>query len=131
MATFSELDTLARSLPEVEVKLSPDGRPEYRVREKLFILHRPLRKDAVDPETGELMDDVLMIRTPGLEVKEELLADETLPLFTTAHFLGWPAVLLRIRDLAEVSQDALRHLVTQAWRTQAPKRLVKGWEGCR
>src|SRR5690606_21243666 len=125
---FEQLDRLARSLPEVEVRYSTDDRPEYRVRDKLFLCLRSRRKDAVDPDTGELMDDVLMIRTPGLEAKERLLADESLPLFTTEHFFGWPAVLLRVRDLARLGDDALGELVTGAWMVQAPKRMVKAWQ---
>lgn len=127
MATFQRLDELARSLPEVEVRFSADDRPEYRVRDKLFLCLRGRRKDAVDPATGELMDDVLMIRTPGLEAKEALLADASLPLFTTEHFFGWPAVLLRVRDLGAVSDEALTDLVVAAWKVQAPKSLVKSW----
>ena len=127
MATFEQLDLLARSLPEVEVRFSTDDRPEYRVRDKLFLCLRDRRKDAIDPETGERMDDVLMIRTPGLEAKEALLADESLPLFTTEHFFGWPAVLVRVRDLGRLSDEALIKLVTEAWMVQAPKRTVKAW----
>lgn len=132
MATFAELDELARSLPGVEARLTSAGRPEYRVRDKSFLLLREPRPDAVDAETGERMDDVLMFRTPGLAVKDDLLADPSLPLFTTPHFRGWPAVLLRVRDLPGVSRDRLRELVFLAWRAQAPKRLVReaeaaGW----
>jgi len=127
MATFAQLDELARSLPEVEVRLSTEDRPAYRVRDKLFLCLRDRRKDAVDPETGELMDDVLMFRTPGLEAKEALLADASLPLFTTEHFFGWPAVLLRVRDLGTVSREALASLVIEAWKVQAPKRVVRAW----
>jgi len=127
MASFAELDQLARSLPEVEVRFSTDDRPEYRVRDKLFVCLRGRRKDAIDPATGEPMDDVLMIRTPGLEAKEALLADASLPLFTTEHFFGWPAVLVRVRDLGDLSHEALAALVTDAWKVQAPKRVVKAW----
>lgn len=127
MATFEQLDRIARSLPEVTARLTADDRPEYRVREKAFVFLRPPRKDAVDPETGERMDDVLVFRTAGLEGKERLLADPALPLFTTPHFDGWPGVLLRLRHLGEVSEAALRELVVQAWLVQAPKRLGKAW----
>ncbi len=119
---------MARSLPEVEAFLSAAGRPEYKVRGKAFLLMRPPRKDAVDPDTGELMDDVLMFRTVGLAGKEAWLAKESLPLFTTPHFNGWPAVLLRARDLDEVQLDVLRQLVVDAWVAQAPKSLAKQLE---
>src|SRR5690606_16508880 len=125
MATFEDLDAVARSLPEVEAVLSSAGTPEYKVRGKAFLHMRAPRKDAVDPDTGELMDDVLVFRTLGLAGKEEWLDDGSLPLFTTPHFNGWPAVLLRARDLGEVARDVLRHLIVDAWRAQAPKSLVK------
>ena len=66
-----------------------------------------------------------MVRTSGLEAKEELLADESLPLFTTPHFDGWPAVLVRIRDLPAVDTERLRSLITAGWRVQAPKSLLR------
>lgn len=129
MATFAELDAIARSLPEVTVRFSTDDRPEYRVRGKLFCALRGLRKDAIDPDTGAPMDDVVMIRAPGLVVKEEWLADESLPLFTTTHFDGWPAVLVRIRDLPTVDPHRLRSLITAGWRVQAPKSLARDFQG--
>lgn len=124
---FAELEDFARSLPETTVHVSSDGRPEFRVRGKLYFCHRSQRKDAVDPITGERLDDVLMIRTPDLVAKEALLADESLPFFTTSHFDGWPSVLLRIRDLPAVDDEALREVVTEAWLTQAPKTLAQKW----
>ena len=134
MATFAELDALARSLPEAEAFLSSSDRPAYTVRGKTFLFLRPPRKDAVDPDTGELLDDVLVFRTLGLAGKEEWLSDESLPLFATPHFDGWPGVLLRVRDLPEVPMESLRALVFEAWRAQAPKSLAKraladGWTG--
>jgi hypothetical protein len=124
MSGFADLDALARALPEVEVRFSTDDRPEYRVRGKLFACLRGRRKDAVDPATGEPLDDVVMLRTPGLEAKAALLAEADLPLFTTPHFDGWPAVLLRARDLDRIGRERLAALVEAAWATQAPKRLV-------
>ena len=69
MASFADLDTLARALPEVEVRFSRDDRPEYRVRGRLFAGLRARRKDALDAGTGEPLDDVVMIRTPDLARK--------------------------------------------------------------
>lgn len=106
--------------------LSRDGRPEYRVHDKLFLCLRGQRKDAIDPDTGERMDDVLMIRTLGPDAKAAYLANDGLPLFTTPHFDGYSAVLLRLRDLDGVSTEALKELVEQAWAAKAPKRLVVG-----
>jgi hypothetical protein len=38
------------------------GRPAYFVYGKLFCCHRNRRRDALDPGTGERLDDVLMFR---------------------------------------------------------------------
>jgi hypothetical protein len=124
MPSFADLDALARALPEVEVRFSTDDRPEYRVRGKLFACLRGRRQDALDPATGGPLDDVVMLRTPGLIAKATLLADPDLPLFTTSHFDGWPAVLIRARDLDRVAAERLEALVEGAWAAQAPKRLV-------
>jgi hypothetical protein len=124
MPSFADLDALARALPEVEVRFSKDDRPEYRVRGKLFACLRSRRQDAIDPASGEPLDDVVMLRTSGLIAKATMLADPDLPLFTTSHFDGWPAVLVRARDLVRVAPERLAELVEGAWASQAPKRLV-------
>ena len=73
----------------------------------MFCFHRGLRPDAGDPETGERLDDVLMFRVADLEEKEVVLADDRGVYFTTPHFDGYPAVLVRIPDLARVDRDEL------------------------
>ena len=127
MATMADLDELALALPQTTKQLSDDGRPEYRVHDKLFCCQRGLRKDAVDPETGERLDDVLMFRVADLGVKELLLGDERAVFFTTEHFDGYPAVLLRISNLERIDRDELHDLVAEAWLTRAQKRVAKEW----
>jgi hypothetical protein len=129
MATMADLDELALSLPQTTKELSGDGRPEYRVHGKLYLCQRGRRKDAVDPRTGERLDDVLMFRVADLGVKELMLADERGLFFTTPHFDGYPAVLLRIPNLAELEPDELHDLVAEAWLTRAQKRVAKAWLG--
>ena len=127
MTTMADLDELALSLPHVTKTMSDDGRPFYSVKDKLFCLHRSRRPDAVDPETGERLDDVLMFRVEDLGVKELMLADDRGVFFTTKHFDGYPAVLVRIPDLAGINREELRDLVVEAWLTRAPKRVAKAW----
>ena len=124
---MADLDALALALPQTAKELSADGRPAYRVHGKLFCCHRNRRKDAVDERTGELLDDVLMFRVPDLDVKELLLADERGIFFTTPHFDGYPAVLVRIPELARLDRDELGDLVAEAWLTKAQKRVAKAW----
>ena len=127
MATMADLDELALAMPQATKKLSDDGRPAYLVHGKLFCLQRSRRPDAVDPETGERMDDVLMFRVADLGVKELLLADERGVFFTTPHFDGYPAVLVRIPQLARLEREELRDLVVEAWLTRAQKRVARAW----
>jgi hypothetical protein len=127
MTTMADLDELALALPHVTKEVSDDGRPSYLVHGKLFCFHRNRRRDAVDPETGERLDDVLMFRVPDLGVKELLLAEARGVYFTTPHFDGYPAVLMRARDLARIDRDELHDLVVEAWLTRAQKRVAKAW----
>jgi hypothetical protein len=124
---MADLDALALEMPQTTRELSADGRPEYSVYGKLFCCHRGRRRDAVDPETGERLDDVLMFRVPDLDVKELLLGDDRGVFFTTPHFDGYPAILLRIPDLARLDREELRELVVDAWLTRAQKRVAKAW----
>jgi hypothetical protein len=124
---MADLDELALSLPQTTKDVSEDGRPSYHVHGKLFCFHRNRRKDAVDQQNGELLDDVLMFRVPDLDVKELLLADERGVYFTTPHFNGYPAVLMRIPDLERIDRAELHDLVAEAWLTRAQKRVAKAW----
>jgi hypothetical protein len=127
MATMADLDQLALAMPETTRETSEDGRPSYLVHGKMFCFHRGRRGDAVDARTGERLDDVLMFRVEGLDVKELVLADDRGIFFTTPHFDGYPAVLVRIPELARLERDELRELVVEAWLTRAKKRVAKAW----
>ena len=120
---MTDLDELALALPEV-TKVLRDG---HLAHGKLFCFHRGPRPDAVDPETGERMEDVLVFRTDGLDVKDMLLADDRGIFFTTPHWKGYPAVLMRIPDLRRVDHDELRDLIVDAWLTRVQKRVAKAW----
>jgi hypothetical protein len=123
---MADLDELALALPQVTKELD-DGRVSYLVHGKRFILHRSRRPDAVDAETGERLDDVLMFRVADLDVKELMLADDRGVYFTTPHFDGYPAVLVRIPSLARLDREELHDLVAEAWLTRAQKRVAKAW----
>jgi hypothetical protein len=124
---MADLDDLALALPETTKEVSDDGRPSYLVHGKRFCLQRSRRPDAVNPETGERLDDVLMFRVADLDVKELMLSDSRGVYFTTPHFDGYPALLVRISDLARLDREELHDLVAEAWLTRAQKRLAKTW----
>jgi hypothetical protein len=50
-----------------------------------------------------------------------LLASRPKVYFTTPHFDGWPAVLIR---LPAIPAKELREILHQSWRERAPKKLV-------
>lgn len=124
---MADLDELALAMPQATKEVSEDGRPSYLVHGKRFCIHRRRRPDAVDPETGERLDDVLMFRVADLGVKELMLADERGVYFTTRHFDGYPAVLVRIPDLGRLDREELFDLVAEAWLTRAQKRVARAW----
>jgi hypothetical protein len=123
---MKDLDELALAMPQT-TKDVDDGRPTYRVHGKMFCFHRSRRPDAVDPETGERLDDVLAFRVPDLGVKELLVSDTRGIYFTTPHWDGHPFVLMRIPNLDRLDRDELRDLVEEAWLTRAQKRLANEW----
>jgi hypothetical protein len=124
---MADLDRLALSLPQVTKEVDDDGRPSYLAHGKLFCCRRTRRRDAVDPSTGELLDDVLMFRVEDLDAKELVLGDGSGPFFTTPHFDGYAAVLIRIPDLARLDEAELRDTVVEAWLTRAHRRVAKAW----
>jgi hypothetical protein len=117
-----DLDGIATALPEV-TREGTDEHPAYAVRGRRFVVWRGPRKDALDPGTGEPMDDVIMLRVPGPHDKEAILQSGP-PWFTTSHVDGHDAVLVRERDLGELDYLELAEVVTDAWATQAPAKLV-------
>jgi hypothetical protein len=127
MATMKDLDAAALALPQVTKEVSDDGRPRYLVHGKWFCFHRTQRADAVDPKTGKRLDDVFVLRVDGLDLKELMVADERGIFFTTPHWNGYPAVLMRIRDLKRLGKRELADLVAEAWLTKAQKRVAKAW----
>jgi hypothetical protein len=124
---MADLDALALSMPHTTKEVSEDGRPSYLVHGKMFCFHRRRRPDAVDPKTGERLEDVLMFRVADEGVKQLMVADERGVYFTTPHFDGYPAVLMRIPDLARIDREELHDLVAEAWLTRAQKRVAKAW----
>jgi hypothetical protein len=124
---MADLDELALALPQTTKEVTDDGRPKYLANGKLFCIHRSRRPDAVDPRTGERLADVVMFRVADLDVKDLILADDRGIFFTTPHFNGYPAVLVRIPDLERLERDELEDLVVEAWLTRAHKRVAKAW----
>jgi hypothetical protein len=126
VATWDDVASIVSELPLIDER-APH---EWRVGKKLVAWERPLRTSdrealtalGVEPPEG----DILGVRLADEGVKFALIADEPGVYFTTPHFDGYPAVLIR---LAEIDKLGLRELITEAWLTQAPKRLVQEFLG--
>ncbi len=123
-----DIDDICMSLPEVELGISWGDRPTYKVprggKGKGFLLFRMPHKTAVDPDTGEMYDDLVVIITPTEAEKLALVEDESTPFFTIDHFKGFNAVLVRQSRLGEITRDELAEIITDAWAHRAPKKLV-------
>jgi hypothetical protein len=70
---------------------------------------------------------VLVFRVADQGEKELLLADERGVFFTTPHWNGYAAVLMRIPDLERIDREELGDLVAEAWLTRAQKRVATAW----
>jgi hypothetical protein len=126
MATWDDVASIV-----AELQLTDEPSPhEWRVGKKLIAWDRPLRtsdrealsQSGIEPPEG----DILGVRVADEGVKLALIADEPDVYFTTPHFDGYPAVLVK---LAEIDELGLRELIIEAWLTQAPKQLVREFLG--
>jgi hypothetical protein len=127
MATWDDVRRLALALPETAERVSRDGLLAWDVRDKTFAWERPLRpadRKALGPAAPE--GPVLAARVPDLGAKEALLAEEGDTWFTTPHFQGYPAILVRLDQAAAAD---LEELLVEAWLSRAPKRLAKEYLG--
>lgn len=121
MATWDDVRRLALSLPETSERIARE-RASWRVRDKLFVWERPLRPaDLRALGEGAPEGPILGARVEHLGAKEAILADDPGVCFTTPHFDGYPAVLVR---LDRISLPELEELIVDAWLCQAPKRLA-------
>ena len=121
MATWKDVARIVARLPETA---EPTPR-NWRVRKKLIAWERPLRKADHEALGRDAPDgDILGARVADEGVKFALIADEPGVYFTTPHFDGYPAVLVR---LGEIAVPDLEELITEAWLAQAPKTLAKAF----
>ena len=124
MANWDDVRRLAGALPETSERLSRDLR-QWRVKDKLFVWERPLRRADLEALGKDAPDGpILGARVEHLGAKEALLADDPAVFFTTPHFDGYPAILVRLDHIAVEDLD---EVITEAWLARAPKRLAKDY----
>ena len=72
-----DVDEICGSLPETELGISWGDRPTWKVprgdKGKGFVLYRAPHRSAVDPGTGEMYDDLVVIMTPTEAEKQALV----------------------------------------------------------
>ena len=124
MATWDDVRRIALALPEATEVVSRDMR-QWRIKDKLFVWERPLRRSDLEA-LGDAAPDgpILGARVEHVGAKEALLADASGVFFTTPHFDGHPAILVR---LDAIRVDDLDEVVVEAWLCRAPKRLAEAY----
>ena len=105
-AVFERVEALARARKLAEVERSTNyGTPALKVSGKSFVR----LKDS----------DTLVLMCPA-EQKALLMEMSPDIYFETDHYVGWPAVLIRLSVIAD---EELSLRLEDAWREKAPKRL--------
>jgi hypothetical protein len=124
VVTWDDVRRIALGLPETSETTSW-GHAHWRVKDKGFVWERPLRRSDLEA-LGDAAPDgpILGARVEHLVAKEALLADDPGVFFTTPHFEGYPAVLVR---LDKISVEDLEEVIVEAWLCRAPKRLVQAY----
>jgi hypothetical protein len=124
VAGWDDVRRIALALPETSEGESR-GLRRWLVKDKGFVWERPLRRSDLEA-LGDAAPDgpILGARVEHLMAKEALLADEPDVFFTTPHFDGYPAVLVRLERIAV---EDLEELIVEAWLARAPARLARAY----
>jgi hypothetical protein len=125
MATWDDVQRLALALPQTVEEASRGGLLAWSVKGKKFAWERPLRRGDLQA-LGDAAPDgpILAARVPHLGAKEALLAEDGDRYFTTPHFDGYPAILVRLDQMA---MPELEELLVEAWLSRAPNRLARAY----
>jgi hypothetical protein len=125
VATWDDVRRIALALPETS-EGSSRGLRRWSVKDKMFVWERPLRRGDIEALGAEAPEGpILGARVEHLGAKEALLADDSGAFFTTPHFDGYAAILVRLED---ISLEDLDEVIIEAWLARAPKRLAKAYQ---
>lgn len=118
MASWDQVRKIALRLPETSEGNRHDHLTWF-VRDKAFAWERPLRKSDLEA-LGDAAPKgaILAVRVEHLFAKEARLAAQPDVCFTTPHFDGYPAVLVR---LGKAKVRDLEEMLVEAWLARAPK----------
>jgi hypothetical protein len=125
MATWRDVRRVALKLPGTSEEVRSSGTSAWIVNKKFFAWERPLlRADLAALGDRAPKGPILGVRTPDLEMKDILLSSDPAVFFTTPHFDGYPAVLIR---LGKISTSQLKDVIVEAWLARAQKRAVAAY----
>ena len=109
MPDWDSVHELALTPPEVEVDVSSEGRPRFRIRGKAFAW-----------KARERDGGGLAVRVDRDE--KQLILDASPDVYyVTPHYNGYPGVIIR---LEKIDRTELAERLEDAWLIQAPKRLA-------
>jgi hypothetical protein len=111
MPTWKDVTTIALALPRTEVSVWY-GTPGVKVAGKGFLRYR------TESDGG-----LVVLCDP--EKKTALLRSGDPAFYTTAHYDGYPSILV---NLTKVTRADLAGLITEAWRRKAPLQLLKEFD---
>jgi len=124
MATQADVRRIALTLPGTTEGTDRFAfSVENKGKQKGFVWVWLERKDPKKARTP--CPTVLAVRVRDQAEKAALLAGDPDVFFTEPHYNGFPAVLVR---LPKVTRPLLRRLIVDAWRCQAPRKLVEEFE---
>lgn len=132
--TFDDVDAFALALPGVTVGTRWNNRT-WIANGKGFAWQRPLSKADLKRlgDTPPPAGEILAVRVEDLDAKDALLAIAPPGFFTIAHFEGYPAVLVALRearakDVRAAIRDAHRSVTAgppDPKRAKRPRRARK------
>jgi hypothetical protein len=119
MATQADVRRIALSFP---------GAQEGTDRFAFFVMDKGKPKgfawvwlDRPEPKKARVPNpSVLAVRVANNAQKDLIISSDTRKFFTEQHYNGYPAILVRLK---EVTVADLRVLLEEAWRCRAPKAL--------
>jgi hypothetical protein len=89
------------------------------------VWERPLRRADIEALGDQAPDGpILGAHVDHVGMKDALIAEDPDVYFTTPHFNGYPAILVRLERITVAQLD---ELIVDAWLTRAPKRLAQSY----
>ena len=112
-----------------QIALSLPGAEEGEERFAFFVTVKDKHKgfvwawnERVHPKQPKVPNaGVIAARTTNVAERDMMIASDPRVFFTEPHYNGFPAVLVRLR---EISRESLEVVVTEAWRCLAPREFT-------